>query len=96
MTKTSRARYTLEFKQEAVRLIAAGRHDVKHRHRCAAYGLIQAPAGQAGRINVSQRPGQPVRQRGLQGNSQGKMSVLQSFLQRYAIRLLSLSKVKIT
>ena len=61
MTKTSRARYTLEFKQEAVRLVAAGRHDVKHRHRCAAYGPVQAPPGQhAGLMFHSDRGSQYV------------------------------------
>ena len=48
-------------------LVAAVGHDARHRHRCTAHGLVQAPSEQAGRADLPQRPGQPIRQPGLPG-----------------------------
>ena len=43
-------------------LVAAARHDLKHRHERLAHGLVQASPGQARRLEISQQSGQPVRE----------------------------------
>ena len=48
-------------------LVAAAGHDARHRHRRTAHGMVQAASPQAGRVDLPQRPWQPVRQQGPSG-----------------------------
>ena len=53
------------FSRQVIGWTPAPGHDARHRHRRAAHGVVQAPSEQAGRADLPQRPGQPVRQQGL-------------------------------